>query len=174
MKNFLQKEQLSSAKYDQIYTETMKFLRRVYREKIDHMEEETIAYNISDNIGGLVVAPYTEETFLCPDDILRILKNSKSVTDLSEYKEIIEMILVDHGEYQLLDKDRNYYVKNFDTLLKTSSLIMQNNNANHETLINLSQKIYDRDKTALIQSIGQNNSENCQNAEKYLELYEQF
>lgn len=173
MMYFMESRKLDNTKYERIFKETMRFLHRVYREKIDNMEEEDVSYEISGDFDVLTPAPYTEETFLVPQTIRDIMNNDVTYTDLTEYKEIIEVILLDRGTYRLRDKDRKHYLKNFQSLLSTNTLNMKNNSANGKTLQVLVNKIYETDLDALQAQLPKD-GENCDDAETYLELYAQF
>lgn len=170
---FLEREGISNVKYEKIFEHTMRFLHRVYQEKIDTMEEEDINYNIDSDFGTLIPAPYTEDTFLLPEVVL-LLRNAPDKEDLSEYKEIIEMILVNRGMYKLREKDRVHYLKNFSKLLKTSSLNMKNNSANGKTLKTLSDDIYQKDLLDLNEKITLHDDQNCSDALQYMRLYKEF
>lgn len=169
---FLEHEGLDTKPYDKIFTNTMSFIYHVYQEKINEMAEEDIEYEISGEFDNLIQCPYTEDTFLRPESILSLIKPIED-TDLSEYKEIIEMILLNQSTYKLKDKDRDHYLKNFNKLLKTSSMNMKNNNANNKTLHYLSKKIYTEDKLWLETQI-YNAKKNCESSINYLKLYDKF
>ena len=152
----------------------MSFLESLYKEKIDTMEEEPVNYNVTGNFKQLVRAQYTEETFLVPTKVIDLLISDISFSDdLSDYKEIIEMILLNKGIYKLREKDRTPYLANFDILLRTSGINMKNNSANGKTLRVLSHKIYQENK-AKLEIATELTGENCNDAQSYLELYKQF
>ena len=110
---------------------------------------------------------YTNETFLIPSTILRLLQvEDKNYTDLTEYKELIQFVLTNVGPYQLSDKDKSYYIKNFNTLLESNSFSMINNTANYKTLRSMAKEIYLLDEDALA-----SNKETCKSKIKYMEVY---
>jgi hypothetical protein len=150
----------------------MRLLHRVYKGLIDKTEEENILYELDNDFNTLIPAPYTEETFLLPSRIIELFSNTKS-DDLSDYKEIITMILLNQGTFQLNDKDRKYYLQNFSKLLNTSSLIMKNNNANNNTLNAMAIKIYSKDLEYLQDKL-QHSKGNCEQAHQYLDIYSRF
>jgi hypothetical protein len=92
--------------------------------------------------------------------------------DLSEYKEIIEIILLSKGIYELSDEDRKYYLRFFNKLLNTNSLKMKNNTANIKTLKLLAKKVYIEDKKQLEFELSETKT-NCEYADAYIELYNQ-
>jgi serine/threonine protein kinase len=169
---FLERNKIDSDQHEKIFEETMRFLRHVYQQKIDTLEEEDIDYTISGEFKQLILAPYTEETFLDPQKIKQLITPVKD-TDLSEYKEIIELILLNRGTYQLNDKDREYYLNNFKILLNTSALNMKNNSSNSKTLSLMAEEIYKEDADKL-KTIISKVKENCEDANEYLEIYNQF
>jgi hypothetical protein len=174
MIHFLKTEKIDITPFEKIYKETMSFLESLYKEKIDTMEEEPVNYNVTGNFKQLVRAQYTEETFLVPTKVIDLLISDISFSDdLSDYKEIIEMILLNKGIYKLREKDRTPYLANFDILLRTSGINMKNNSANGKTLRVLSHKIYQENK-AKLEIATELTGENCNDAQSYLELYKQF
>lgn len=172
MMHFLDNNNIDSTHYEKIFENSMRLLHRVYKGLIDKNEEENILYDLEDDFNTLIPAPYTEETFLLPSRILELFSNTKT-DDLSDYKEIITMILLNQGTFQLNDKDRKYYLQNFSKLLSTSSLIMKNNNANNNTLNNMAVKIYSKDLEYLQNKL-QYSKGDCEQAQQYLDIYRRF
>ena len=183
MIQFLDNEMIDSTPYETIFSNTMMFLYRLYKEKINTMKQEDIEYSLLGDFNTLIQAPYSEETFLDPEKILYMIQPLDSLQDLSDYKEIIQMILLykdtyklrdkdpenylKQGAYQLQDNHRQEYLKNFEFLLETNSLNMMNNTANVKTLLFISNNIYKENIKELL-------SENCLETNKYLELYKKL
>ena len=170
MLQFLENEQIGSAKYEKIFVETMRFLHTLYKEKIDNKKDKNVIYNLDENFLKLEPAEYNEETFLVPDEILRIKSTYHYDSDLSSYKNILETILLNNGTYKLTEEDRKYYMDIFQKLLSTSSLNMKNNTANSKTLVTLSHIIYQKDLQAL-ENLGEIM---CENVRKYVDIYSKF
>jgi len=170
MIQFLIDNHISTEKYETIYQDTMSFLRRVYETKIETKTEKDVDYKLSDHFKKLKPALYTEETFLCPRKVLELLED-ETPDDLSEYKNIIETILLDKSYYQLKDKHREHYLKNFEKLLLSNSLTMKNNSSNIKTLTFMSQEIYLKDKAELELKL-KREAEICDDAKEYLKLYD--
>ena len=168
-KNF---DNLLNIYYEHIYKDIISFLEYVYRKKIETTKEKNIDYpDVSGYFNDFIHAPYTEETFLDPQKILSLMKDD-SLEDLSEYKEIIQILLLTKGIYQLSDKDRKYYLQIFNKLLNTNSLKMKNNTANMKTLKLLAKKVYIEDKKELESKLSETKT-NCHYADVYIELYNQ-
>jgi hypothetical protein len=170
---FLKINNIEPEKYENIFTNTLKFLQEFYESKIENIEGEELVYNIR-SMKRLEVAKYTDETFLLPETISNMLKAEKfDDTDLSEYKEIIEYILLNKSIHQLSKKDSEYYINSFAEILGTNMFIMKNNTANYKTLRVASERIYrensDRIDTALQTQVG-----NCKDAERYLKVYREI
>jgi serine/threonine protein kinase len=163
-------EKLLLRYYEDVYKDFMSFLERVYKKKIKTVKEKKIKYVVG-NFNDFIQAQYTEETFLDPEKILSLIKNDSVdlSEDLSEYKEIIEIILLNTGLYKLSDKDKKYYLKRFDKLLDTNSLKMKNNSANKKTLKLMAHKVYEEDKTQLESTL----KKTCDYTDMYIELYNQ-
>lgn len=171
---FLNHHRINTDIYEQIFAETMSFLERVYRKQIDNSEEKEVEYPETNATSkNIVRAPYTEETFLVPQKILELLNDTSDSNDLSEYKEIIEMILLNKGVYKLTDKHRDYYLANFDNLLRASSLNMKNTNANKKTLLSIAPIIYKEDKQKIELKITPF-TVTCDSVKEYLELYKKI
>ena len=169
MIQFLIDNRIPIEKYEKIYQDTMSFLRRVYETKIQTKTEKDIEYKLSDHFKKLEQAVYTEETFLCPKKILELLED-ETLDDLSEYKHVIETILFDKSYYQLKEKHREHYLRNFENLLLSNSLNMMNNSSNIKTLIFMSQEIYVKDKEELELKL-RKEADICDDAKDYLKLY---
>jgi hypothetical protein len=169
-------EHIPNEKYKMIYEDTMSFLRRVYETKIKTKKEKEIDkvdYKLSDRFNNLEKAVYTEETFLCPKKVLKLLED-ETIDDLSEYKHIIEIILFDklfdESSYKLEPNHRENYLIHFEKLLLSNSLTMKNNSSNIKTLTFMSQEIYSKDKESLELKLT-NEGKICDEAKEYLKLY---
>jgi hypothetical protein len=173
MLQFLEDKDIPDEKYKMIYEDTMSFLRSVYQKKIERKKEKNVVYKISDHFNNLEKAVYTEETFLCPRKILKLLED-ETPDDMSEYKHIIETILFDtsSSDYELTPNHREHYLINFEKLLLSNSLNMKNNSSNIKTLRFMSQEIYEKDKQELELKL-RNKDKLCDDADakEYLKLY---
>ncbi len=155
--------------YKKAYLETLHYLDRVYSPKIKDMEVEDIEYKIEGNFSHLEVAPYNVESFLEPEKIRNLLKKIVPMIDLSTYHEIITFILLYSGKYQLSNKNREYYLRNFSKLLKINTFNMKNNTANFNTLQKISADIYPKNRKILasqLPGVG-----NCSDAQRYIKDY---
>lgn len=169
---FLQRNNIDSTRYEQLFTETMRLIYKIYNPKLSKMSDTNISYEITGQFNTLIPASYTQETFLLPSTILSLMFGGNN-TDLSEYREIIVMILLYNGTFSLQKKDRQHYLKNFEQLLNTRPLNMKNNSANNKTLQNLAKTIYTEDLKSLQTQLDTEKGD-CKDAEKYLELYKKF
>ena len=178
--------------YFMAYESSIKFLKKVYLPKIKKLIRSKITFQLHGDFTKLIHAPYTEETFLLPDEIFSLLNKHKSadskLSDLSNYREIIKVVLTDRGEYQLPVEVRKDYVANFSKLLNTSPLVMANNLANAKTLRNLSSLVFLQDEESLSEklklyktttefkdSAGEAGAHSdCTSAKKYLLKYEEI
>ena len=169
---FLQRNNIDSTRYEQLFTETTRLIYKIYTPQISKMNETNIIYEITGQFDTLIPAPYTQETFLLPSTILSLMSYGSDI-DLSEYREIIVTILLYNGNFSLQEKDRQHYLKNFEQLLNTNPLIMKNNTANKKTLHRLAKAIYAEDLKALQPQLAVENG-NCKDAERYEDLYKKF
>lgn len=172
---FLNYYKINKEPYEKIFEETMSFIESVYDKKIKMTKEKDVEYPYTNaKSTNIIQAPYAEETFLIPQKILALLDESSDINDLSEYKEIIEMILLNKGKYKLADNHREYYLSNFDNLLRSSSLSMKNNSANRKTLLLLAQAIYKEDEQKIQLEFSSLTSPPCDSVKEYLKLYKKI
>ena len=183
MKRFLERERVETEMYDKIYERSMKRINKTYKKilkkKSRQATNEKVEYKIDERFAKLQHASYNEQTFLLPDVIFNLLgKNRTKIEDLSEYKDIIERILLNDGKFKLSAEHKEYYLNNFKHLLLTNSLIMKTNSANINTLYNTSEGIYETDNTYLhnkLRDIRHNTpsqtKSNCKSAEEYITIY---
>jgi len=157
--------------YIRAYQDSLQYLTRVYRTKIDKMTEEEVDYEMVGDFSSLEPAPYTQESFLEPKKIERTLKilQGTPTVDLSKYQEIITSILLNQGPYELSKENRQHYLRNFSKILDTNPLNMQNNTANITTLQWLSGSVYDQDRSKLASKLP--GEGNCLSAQRYLKEY---
>jgi hypothetical protein len=147
-----------------MYGKALRKIKSVYTKKLEVEEDEKIEYDIHHSFDYLEIAPYTEDTFLIPEVIFNLMKKyENNYEDLSEYKNIIEQILLNKGIFSLSDNHREYYVKNFKKLLETNSVNMKTYTANINTLYKTGKDIYFNDKEKL-------KLEQCQVGE-YMSIY---
>jgi hypothetical protein len=161
-------------KAKKMYRKAMRKIKRTYKDQLDQEAEEKIEYDISKSFESLEIAPYTEDTFLIPDVILNLFKKYKDRhEDLSEYKNVIEQILLNQGEFKLSDNHREYYLKNFAKLLSTNNVNMKTYTANVNTLYNVGNGIYSSDRRVLQGKLPKNKSKkrNCSSTEEYMSIY---
>jgi hypothetical protein len=177
MNRWLISVNLNPDKYKIYYDNAITKIKTSY-EAILNTYEETINYNV-DDFKELKHARYVEETFLDPNEILNLLnkpENKTKTKDLSDYKHIIENILLNQGMFKLSDKHRLYYLNNFNKLLNTNSLNMKNYVTNKKTLKNTAKRIYSNDQKYLNKKIKnyKSSENNCDTAIEYLNLYEKI
>ena len=139
-------------------------LDRTYGDILRSQEEKLVPYTLDGSYKTLEQALYTEETFLEPSVISGMIKEYEN-NDLTDYKDIIEMILVCGGKYKLTDEHKELYLKNFDRLLQVNGMIMKNNNANLKTLRVVAKSLYTQNMKFL------EASEKCDVVEDYMYLY---
>lgn len=147
-------------------------IKGAYLPQIADGKLKLVHYDLVGETSVLEPAPYNMETFLVPKTVLKYLKELKPASDLSDYKDIIEQILLYSGtNFALKPEDRAHYLANFDSLLKTSSIAMQNNSANLTTLKSLVLEMYLTNHKKLYVALKASPSGNCDSAKQYLEDY---
>tara|TARA_A100001011_G_scaffold382775_1_gene453090 strand:- start:1603 stop:4917 length:3315 start_codon:yes stop_codon:yes gene_type:complete len=168
LQNFLKIINKNTKEYDKIYRNTLKYIWKVYKEKINSNEHTIVNYKLNIN-NQLLSSEYSIDTFLVPEKILYLLHKSYKYTNLNDYKDIIEIVLLNNGLYKLNEKDKNYYIDNFKKLLEYNSISMLNNTANYNTLYYISKDIYSLDQKFIEES-----NEECSVKNKYLKLYKEI
>lgn len=163
----------TAQKYMEEANNAIAMVARVYKDQLNDPTDASVTYTISDGFKTLVQAPYSDQTFLLPEVMLKIVNNLFELEDLTSYKEIIQLILFDNGVYALSDSDRKYYLENFKELLETKSVNMKNNSASYNSARYVSNRIYSTNAQNLNDMIA-DESGNCTMANKLLLLYKKF
>jgi serine/threonine protein kinase len=169
---FLKTKHIDVERCEKLCQDTIDSLIRLYRDKIEEMDEESISCSIQGDFPQLVAAPYNNETFLRPSEILGMMQPDNDA-DYSEYKEIIETVLLEQGTFKLSSRDRQFCEANLSNLLSQNSLTMKNNSANAKTLNVLVRKMYQANLKALRKCLRYVEGD-CEDAVDYLRVYRHF
>ena len=168
---FLSEHSINKSSYSKFFDGAIKFLKHINLTKINLIKHQNVSYKTTDTFSKLLPAPYTEETFLVPSQIKSLIEEYLSTPneDVIDYKEIIELILVNNSEVYSLDKEtQDYYKKLFTKLLAINNLNMLNNIANVKTLFILTDQIFTKNIEQLKQSLIE---EDCPNIHTYISIY---
>jgi hypothetical protein len=174
MKQFLTDNHVKNIEhYTDIYNDSVRYLEEVYRPLIDSQKEAgTVNYKIQGVFDTKSPAPYTEETFMNPEHINRlILELEEPPDDMSTYQDIITGILMNKARFKLLPDHLKKYKSEFGQLLQINQFNMKNVIANITTLRFLSNIIYKQDSLSLEKKVL---TGNCHDADQYLQDYKQF
>jgi serine/threonine protein kinase len=123
------------------YASALALVEKFYRPLLEKMSVCDVDYSVT-SFAKLEVATFSEDTFLLPDQILQQIRDGVESEDLSDYKDIVERILRDVGPYRVPSEIHRQYKNNFDSLLRTSSIVMKNNAANLHTLRLVARQLY--------------------------------
>jgi serine/threonine protein kinase len=169
MIHFLENNGIKTIKYKKIFINTMNFIKKVYGEKISNNTNKSIEYSI-ENI-PIEIPQYSVDIFLEPEKVLEYINMVKNIeiNVMSDYKDIIESVLVNKGEFSLSSEDKLFYMKNFKKLLTINTVEYVNDIANIKTIKMLAQKIYSKDKEYLLKQ-----DLNCNLVKNYLKLYNEI
>ena len=131
----------------ELFNTVFSFIKRVYKTKIDSFTNEAIQFDFDpDKSRELIKSPYTDNTFQNREKIMRMLSEYNSDTfedfDLTDYRDIVEMVFSHRGNYELSEAHKQFYFENFRSLLEVNPFNMMNNNANIKTLISVSNLTY--------------------------------
>ena len=175
---FLETIGVDHEKYTKDFTDTIIFLRNIYKKKIESLPKNDVAYQIDGTFTKLIPASYNEETFLLPDTIKTLLDQCSTISqsNLTYFKDLIVLVLINNNtNYQLSKEDKAYYANNFKQLLSINMLYLQNNIANIKTLFSLSSVIYNKDSLLVMKGlIDSSPDKNCKYADEYKNIYEQI
>ena len=170
MIDFLIKNNINRDKYQQAFNNCIKYLYKIYKNKIDTGAKDPIEYVLIEP-GPFEQATYNPETFLLPALINHKINDITYYgQDLTEFKEMIEQTLLNNSTYKLTDQDRTYYIDNFKILLNINSVITKNNIANGQTLRSTAIDIYTLN-IEKIEKIVPVEIGNCSVAKQYLDIY---
>ncbi len=172
MISFSKRNKLDAEPFNKAFEESAAYLQDWYGKAIAESPVTSVRY-LPPKFPSLIPAPYTEETFLQPSKVLELdeLHDSSEDVDLSDYKEMIQLILVNNGVYKLNDEHRKYYRSNFSELLRVSGVNMLNNTATQPTLHSVISRVYTQDLETLTQEL---DDRDCDDAEMYIKLYKEL
>ena len=171
---FLERENINSAKYETLFDKTLQFIFELYGKKINNMTKKDININNNFNFSLLKDFNYSETTFLLPSIVEELLsenenKNMNETNDVFEYKNVVNSILFFDGHFKIKNKDRQYYLINFNKLLDTDVKKMKNNFANYNTLSETASEIYKFNLKEI--KIPDDINQNCTDIKKYVKIY---
>lgn len=172
---FLDREGVSSSKYELLFDNSLKFIIELYGKKIKNMKKRDINYDFNLNFPKNI--NYDESIFLLPLEVEKILNNNSEFKEIVndknnmfEYKDVLNSILFYEGYFKLDSRDKKYYIDKFNKLLNTNSCEIKNNLSNYNTILSTSSEIYSKN----LSEISLEKNENCNDAKKYIEIYEQI
>jgi hypothetical protein len=160
--------------YIELYNKSIKKIKKIYQKQFKQYDENLVKYstiNISEH------SSYNNESFLLPDNILNLLEQQKDIDqeDFSEFKSVLEQILINQGIFKLSDKHQNYCIKTFKKLLETEYTTLKSSIANVFTLLEVSKCLYKNDKQKLLSKLSLNKSKNnCDSINHYINIYNQI
>jgi hypothetical protein len=129
-----------------------------------------LEYKIDRTYDNLLVSQYTKDSFLNPKIMFDYIEKNLNIDieDMSEYKDIVENVIINKGTYKLNDDDKKYYINNFSKLLNINSISLINNIANINTAKTISKELYLKDKEEFFRN---NYTTSCSKSIEYLNLY---
>lgn len=152
----------------------LEFIGNLYTnllEKADKMENKKIEYKLPGNSNNLL-KDCTESTLMDPEKILAIVSEPReSCGNIVEYKNIIEKIFVYDRTFRLTPNDREYYMKNLESLLDTNSVVLGSECVSIDFLV---KKIYTENKRVFLEKVQENAGRDCSEVQKYIKLYEKI
>ena len=159
-RKFLDKEKINTQYHENIYNNTISFIRNVYN--LANTDANRLNYKLPTP-GEQKQAAYTEETFLIPSEIKNMLKPYE---DYSNHSDILYIFLY-KGEFELSPDDREFYINNLKEIMDLPVLL---NITNNKTLRVLVELLYEQDMDVLREKITKESGD-CTIVEKTLELY---
>ena len=149
LENFLESVGKDRKTYKKLVDNTIYFIiitynRMIKKYTIELKNTTSIPYITLENYKHLQHSLYNKDSFLDPDDILKIVTHyiSQPTNNDITQKRIITDILLFGGKFKLPDNIYDIYKNHFLDLIDTNDLIIMNNLANKNTLYNITKKIY--------------------------------
>ena len=147
MKTFSKVSKINIDNELELFNTVFSFIERVYKTKIDSFQNEMIEFDLdTEKSKALIKSPYTDNTFQNKNKILKLLSDfnfeSFEDFDLTEYKDIVDMVFSHKGKYEMKQTHKQFYFEHFKALLAIEPFYMLNNNANIKTLIVVSNLTY--------------------------------
>lgn len=171
MNYFLEIEDINKEKYISIYNNCMNFIHTYYTQELQYLEKQKIEYEFNTNNNTI---HYDSNTFLLPDEISSKINSITSFEhDITEYKDIIQNVLLNNRTYKLPNHLKEYYINNFDQILNKDNVHIKNYVANINTLVLTTYDIYLKNYNMLsviIQEELQQNK-NCEESIKKMKMY---
>lgn len=164
MMKFLKEKGIESKKYVKKYRKTLEHLSDSY--DLDK-EPEEIDYIIPKSPR----IKYDENTFLFPEDVLKLLEQTCNINvhNPNVYREIVEDVLLKTGgRFALPEKLMEFYRKNFDQLISIDPVTVNERLSDLSSLRVYAKKVYKQDYEWLSEK------ERCESSEKYLKTYEKI
>jgi hypothetical protein len=162
-------------KYQKLYENSINFLNFVYGKKLESKPDK-LNIIIEPSFRKVIIAPYTQETFLLPIRIMELLKIRGELPDLGNQKSFIVSIFNNGGKYRLPEKISNFYALDLADLFDASTVALRNNYANIKTIETVSIKVYTHDLEKLNEMINSIQPFQCkddfESAKEYMYLYQ--
>lgn len=174
MMTFTKRVNVDSAPFEQAFDGAAAYLDEWYGKIITESPEREVRYLLYD-FEHLKPAPYTEKTFLLPEQVLELEDlyeyDKTELYDLSGYKDMVQLVIANDGVYKLSEEHRKFYMSNFSELLEVSGVNMINNSATQPTLHAVVSRVYSQDLKVLSEELG---DRDCEDAQRYLEMYQEL
>jgi hypothetical protein len=178
LENFLESVGKDRKTYKKLFDNTISFIiitynRMIKKYTIELKNTTFTPYITLRNYRQLQPALYNKDSFLDPDDILKIVTyyNSQHTNKDITQKRIITDILLFGGKFKLPDNIYDIYKNHFLELIDTNDLIIMNNLANKNTLYNITKKIYTYNLENIKKWIEENLDKDCSSLLTYQNIY---
>jgi len=136
---YLEKQGIPKSKYVKKFNKTINYLDQLFRT----INPENDSIPIFNYYPKMIPSPYTQSTFTNPETIYKLLNTMEQYDDITEYKDIIENVILQTGEFHLPENVKEEYKK--FPILKINNVIMKNNCANLHTLQTTAREVYTQD-----------------------------
>jgi hypothetical protein len=131
----------STKKYEILAQKVLTQFKTVYNVRINKLNIQNI-HQVPKNIYDIKLTNYNEFIFLLPDKVCETIIKNYKYNDISDYKDVINFILVNGGFFKLRDMHKNWYLKNLDNILSVDTVKLKLYNANNNTLKVVSNELY--------------------------------
>ena len=172
MMYFLYQAMIDAAPYEAVFVKTMRFLDKVFSERLRNSKTKDIRYTVSEKEKKRSLG-FGEELFALPWQVEKIVSGEAVPDNLAKYQSIVLKMLKNDGRYRLDEKTKTHYEKNFRNLLTTDPVAMMSVPADANSIRTMSGQIYSENIPLVMESSSnQPETADCTKAMEYVDSYE--
>ena len=170
--------EMLSSEGEGLYEQACDRLLSTYSPTLESLSPSTIECNVSVINRDVYGCPYTEDTFLNPCKLLSMIP-CKNIDDLGNYRNLIDLMILDTGEYMIPTEVVAFYMRDLRELLTTPSILLLTKTADNNTIRTVSRNLCQTDIEWLFVKLANsaespNDQELCTEAKAYMAVYKRI